>query len=88
MQVQEFKLMLLLWYSHISLIAPSANGKKKRKLTIMKLSELLGWIIGAIDMVFLAYAIFDFTPFILMVGISLIYIVIMIVKNRKLTARA
>lgn len=54
----------------------------------MKLSELLGWIIGALDLVFMVYSIFDFAPFILMVGISLTYIAIMIVKNRKLNVRA
>ena len=50
----------------------------------MKLSELLGWIIGALDLAFMVYSIVDFTPFILMVGISLTYIAIMIIKNRKL----
>ncbi|MDH5782357.1 MAG: hypothetical protein OEZ35_01640 [Candidatus Bathyarchaeota archaeon] len=54
----------------------------------MKLSELFGWIIGALDLVFMVYSIFDFAPFILMVGISLTYIAIMIVKNRKLNVRA
>jgi len=50
----------------------------------MKLSELLGWIIGALDLAFMVYSMVDFTPFILMVGISLTYIAIMIIKNRKL----
>ena len=54
----------------------------------MKLSELLGWIIGVLDLAFIVYSIVDFTPFILMVGISLTYIAIMIIKNKKLNARA
>jgi len=48
----------------------------------MKLSELLGWVIGALDWTFMVYSLVDFTPLILMVGISLSYIAIMIIKNR------
>ena len=53
----------------------------------MKLSELLGWIIGALDLVFMVYSMVDFTPFILIVGISLTYIAIMMVKNRKMNKK-
>ena len=54
----------------------------------MKLSESLGWIIGALDLAFMIYFIVDPTPLILMVGMSLAYIAVMIIKNRKLNARA
>ncbi|MDH4221747.1 MAG: hypothetical protein OEY39_08035 [Candidatus Bathyarchaeota archaeon] len=54
----------------------------------MKLSELVGWVIGALDLAFMVYSIVDFTPFIFMVGMSLVYIAVMIIKNRKLNARA
>ncbi len=64
------------------------NEPKKRKQTTMKLSQLLGWIIGALDLAFMVYSVVDFTPFIFMIGMSLAYIAIMIMKNRKLNARA
>ncbi len=54
----------------------------------MKLSQLLGWIIGALDLAFMVYSIVDLTPFIFMIGVSLAYIAIMIMKNRELNARA
>jgi len=56
----------------------------KEEVTAMRLSELIGWIIGALDLAFMVYSMVDFTPFILMVGISLTYIAIIIIKNRKL----
>jgi len=49
----------------------------------MKLSESLGWIIGALDLAFMVYSIVDLTPFILMVGMSLAYIAVMIIKNKS-----
>lgn len=64
------------------------NQSKRRKLTTMKLSEFFGWIIGALDLAFMVYSVVDLTPFILMVGMSLVYIAVMIIKNRKLNARA
>ena len=73
---------MLLWHhSYKYLIISSSESNERGKLIIMKFSELLGWIIGAVDLVFMVYAIFDFVPFILMVGISVAYIVIMIFKN-------
>ncbi len=63
------------------------NELKKRKQTTMKLSQLLGWIIGALDLVFMVYSIVDFTSFVFMIGMSLAYIAIMIMKNRKLNGR-
>jgi uncharacterized membrane protein YesL len=60
----------------------------RRKLTVMKLSEFLGWIIGAIDLALIVYSIVDLTPFILMVGASITYMAIMVIKNRKVNAHA
>jgi len=54
----------------------------------MKLSEFLGWIIGAIDLSLIVYSIVDLTPFILMVGASITYMTIMVIRNRKLSAPA
>ena len=54
----------------------------------MKPSQLLGWIIGALDLAFMVYSIVDLTPFIFMIGMSLAYIAVMVIKNRKLNARA
>ena len=80
---------MLLWHhSHKYLIISSSESNERGKLIIMKFSELLGWIIGAVDLVFMVYTIFDFVPFILMVGISVAYIVIMIFQNRKLNTHA
>ena len=53
----------------------------------MKLDELIGWIIGALDLTLMAYSIVDFTPFALMVGISLTCIAIMITKYWKWNMR-
>lgn len=54
----------------------------------MKFSEFLGWIIGAIDLALIVYSIVDLTPFILMVGASITYMTIMVIRNRKLNAPA
>lgn len=54
----------------------------------MKLSEFLGWIIGAIDLALIVYSIVDLTPFILMVGASITYVAIMVITKRKLNAHA
>jgi hypothetical protein len=54
----------------------------------LKLSEFFGWIIGALDLAFMVYSVVDLTPFIFMAGMSLAYVAVMIIKNRKLNARA
>ena len=54
----------------------------------MELSELLGWIIGALDLTFMVYSVVDPIPFIFMVGMSLVYIAVMITKNRKKNVHA
>ena len=59
----------------------------KEEHKIMKLDQLIGWMIGAMDLILMAYSIVDFTPFALMVGISLTYIAIIIIKNWKLNTR-